>query len=55
MSLHESEGPLAPAIPALPKVSERVRALHARMTLDEKLAQLVGYWLDQNGVVAPMH
>ncbi|MBN0041819.1 glycoside hydrolase family 3 C-terminal domain-containing protein [Cellulosimicrobium cellulans] len=24
------------------------------MTLDEKLAQLVGYWLDQNGTVAPM-
>ena len=24
------------------------------MTLDEKLAQIVGYWLDQNGVVAPM-
>lgn len=54
MSLHESDDPLAPAIPAFPQVSERVRALHARMTLDEKLAQLVGYWLDQNGVVAPM-
>jgi beta-xylosidase len=38
----------------MPKVSERVRALHARMTLEEKLAQLVGYWLDQKGVVAPM-
>jgi beta-glucosidase len=24
------------------------------MTLEEKLAQVVGYWLDQNGVVAPM-
>jgi beta-glucosidase len=24
------------------------------MTLEEKLAQLVGYWLDQNGLVAPM-
>jgi beta-glucosidase len=35
-------------------VPEQVRALHARMTLEEKLAQLVGYWLDQNGVVAPM-
>ncbi|GAA4166739.1 glycoside hydrolase family 3 N-terminal domain-containing protein [Gryllotalpicola daejeonensis] len=42
----------APA--AMPRVSERVAALHAQMTLDEKLAQLVGYWLDQNGVVAPM-
>jgi beta-glucosidase len=41
-------------LPALPEVSERVRALHARMTLEEKLAQLVGYWLDQNGTVAPM-
>jgi beta-xylosidase len=38
----------------MPDVSERVRALHSRMTLDEKLAQIVGYWLDQNGVVAPM-
>lgn len=43
-----------PAPPQMPTVSERVRALHARMTLDEKLAQLVGYWLDQNGTVAPM-
>ncbi|MEV4687092.1 beta-glucosidase family protein [Microbacterium sp. LWH3-1.2] len=35
--------------------SERVLALHARMSLDEKLAQLVGYWVDQgNEVVAPM-
>src|SRR5690606_12648066 len=40
--------------PQQPTVSERVRALHARMTLEEKLAQLVGYWLDQNGTVAPM-
>jgi len=40
--------------PQLPTVSQRVRALHSRMTLDEKLAQLVGYWLDQNGTVAPM-
>ncbi|MFF1574307.1 glycoside hydrolase family 3 N-terminal domain-containing protein [Leifsonia sp. NPDC058292] len=40
--------------PVLPEVSERVRALHARMTLEEKLAQIVGYWLDQNGLVAPM-
>ena len=38
----------------MPQVSERVRALHAQMTLEEKLAQLVGYWLDQEGVVAPM-
>lgn len=43
-----------PEIPAFPEVSERVRSLHAQMTLDEKLAQLVGYWLDQNGTVAPM-
>nr|WP_241744422.1 glycoside hydrolase family 3 N-terminal domain-containing protein [Cellulosimicrobium arenosum] len=32
----------------------RVTALHERMTLEEKLAQLVGYWIDQNGTVAPM-
>lgn len=43
------------ALRAMPEVSERVRDLHARMTLEEKLAQLVGYWLDQGGnVVAPM-
>ncbi len=42
------------AAPTLPHASERVRALHAQMTLEEKLAQLVGYWLDQNGTVAPM-
>lgn len=41
-------------LPAMPEVSEGVRSLHARMTLEEKLAQIVGYWLDQNGVVAPM-
>ncbi|WP_255491901.1 MULTISPECIES: glycoside hydrolase family 3 N-terminal domain-containing protein [unclassified Actinotalea] len=38
----------------MPEVSERVSALHSRMTLEEKLAQLVGYWIDQNGTVAPM-
>lgn len=42
------------SVPATPEVSERVRALHARMSLEEKLAQIVGYWLDQNGVVSPM-
>ncbi|MCI9889417.1 glycoside hydrolase family 3 C-terminal domain-containing protein [Micrococcales bacterium 31B] len=42
-------------IPAFPRVSQRVSDLHSQMTLDEKLAQLVGYWLDQGGnVVAPM-
>jgi len=36
-------------------VSDRVRALLAAMTLEEKAAQIVGYWLDQDGaVVAPM-
>ncbi|GAA1976979.1 glycoside hydrolase family 3 N-terminal domain-containing protein [Nocardioides panacihumi] len=40
---------------ALPPVSGRVADLHARMTLEEKLAQIVGYWLDHGGeVVAPM-
>jgi len=39
----------------LPPVSQRVRDLHSRMTVEEKLAQLVGYWVDQgNEVVAPM-
>lgn len=46
--------PVSEDVPAVPEVSQRVRALHARMTLEEKLAQLVGYWLDQNGTVAPM-
>ncbi|MFC4137742.1 MULTISPECIES: glycoside hydrolase family 3 N-terminal domain-containing protein [unclassified Microbacterium] len=42
-------------IPAFPTASPRVRALLAEMTLEEKAAQLVGYWLDQGGeVVAPM-
>lgn len=54
VSLNESDEPVTEVAPAMPEVSERVRALHARMTLEEKLAQIVGYWLDQNGVVAPM-
>ncbi len=42
-------------IPAMPQVSARVSHLVGEMTLEEKLAQLVGYWLDQGGnVVAPM-
>lgn len=42
-------------IPAFPLASERVSALISQMTLEEKAAQLVGYWLDQGGeVVAPM-
>jgi beta-xylosidase len=32
----------------------RAEDLLAAMTLEEKTAQLVGYWLDQNGLVAPM-
>jgi beta-glucosidase-like glycosyl hydrolase len=41
--------------PAMPQVSDRVAALHAQMSLEEKLAQLVGFWLDKGGeVVAPM-
>lgn len=40
---------------SVPRASERVRRLHSQMTPQEKLAQLVGYWLDQGGeVVAPM-
>jgi Beta-glucosidase-related glycosidases len=39
----------------MPEASARVRALAESMTLEEKLAQLTGYWLDQGGnVVAPM-
>jgi beta-glucosidase len=39
----------------MPETSERVRELHASMTLEEKLAQLVGYWVDQGtDIVAPM-
>nr|WP_260216959.1 glycoside hydrolase family 3 N-terminal domain-containing protein [Curtobacterium sp. PhB115] len=34
--------------------ADRPTTLLAAMTLEEKAAQLVGYWLDQNGVVAPM-
>ncbi len=35
--------------------SDRVRDLHAQMTLDEKLAQIVGFWQDEEGdVVAPL-
>ena len=41
--------------PTLPAVSERVSRLHARMTLPEKLAQLVGYWVDKSeDKVAPL-
>ena len=40
---------------ASPPLSPRVRALLDRMTLDEKQAQLVGFWVDQGDeVVAPM-
>lgn len=36
-------------------ISPRVRELHAQMTREEKLAQLVGFWVDQGDeVVAPM-
>ncbi|GAB6859296.1 beta-xylosidase/alpha-l-arabinosidase [Microbacterium xylanilyticum] len=42
-------------LPAFPIAGERVGELLARMTLEEKAAQLVGYWLDQGGeVVAPL-
>ena len=38
-----------------PAVSQRVRRLLEQMTLEEKLAQLIGYWVDQGDeVVAPM-
>ncbi len=39
----------------IPAVSARVRGLLDSMTLEEKLAQLVGFWVDEGGeVVAPM-
>lgn len=53
MTLHGED--TGTALPATPRVSPRVTALLGAMTLEEKLAQLVGYWLDQGGnVVAPM-
>lgn len=40
---------------AWPQVSTRVQELHARMSLEEKLAQLVGFWIDHGDeVVAPL-
>ncbi|MEU0314638.1 glycoside hydrolase family 3 N-terminal domain-containing protein [Nocardioides sp. NPDC006273] len=40
---------------AWPQVSTRVQELHARMRLEEKLAQLVGFWIDHGDeVVAPL-
>lgn len=45
----------APAIPAMPQVSQRVADLVAQMTPAEKIAQIVSFWPDQGGnVVAPM-
>lgn len=42
-------------IPAFPIASQRVSELLSEMTLEEKAAQLVGFWVDQGGeVVAPM-
>ena len=41
--------------PDLPIVSDRVQGLFDSMTLEEKLAQLVGFWVDKGDeVVAPM-
>ncbi len=41
--------------PALPPVSNRVSQLLTQLTLDQKLAQLVGFWVDQGTeVFAPM-
>lgn len=55
MTAPGSAGNAMTELPPLPVVSERVSALLERMTLEEKLAQLVGYWLDRGGeVVAPM-
>ncbi|GAB2984251.1 beta-xylosidase/alpha-l-arabinosidase [Frigoribacterium salinisoli] len=49
------EASSAPVPPGGERASDRVRALLADMTLDEKLAQLVGYWVDRGtDDVAPM-
>ncbi len=41
--------------PDLPAVSDRVQTVFDTMTLEEKLAQLVGFWVDKGDeVVAPM-
>src|SRR5690606_36971865 len=55
---------LHPGLPGLPRASQRAHDLLARMTLEEKLAQLVGFWdqdvdgdtdgHDHAGDVAPM-
>lgn len=51
MTIHKTDV----GAPQVPGVSERVQSLVAEMTLDEKLAQLVGYWVDQGDeVVAPL-
>ncbi|SDQ32347.1 beta-glucosidase [Curtobacterium sp. UNCCL20] len=49
---HATDATHAPATDA--PATDRATTLLAAMTLEEKAAQLVGYWLDQNGVVAPM-
>lgn len=42
-------------LPAWPHSSPRVRALVESMSLEEKLAQLTGFWVDQgDDIVAPM-
>ncbi len=43
MTIHKTDV----GAPQVPGLSERVQSLVAEMTLDEKLAQLVGYWVDQ--------
>ncbi|MBQ9915961.1 MAG: glycoside hydrolase family 3 C-terminal domain-containing protein [Microbacterium sp.] len=51
MTIHKTDV----GAPQVPGASERVQSLVAEMTLDEKLAQLVGYWVDQGDeVVAPL-
>lgn len=49
--IHHTTGPTAPTDPT---PDERARTLLSRMTLEEKLAQLVGFWVDESGtMVAP--
>lgn len=57
MTEHPADRPAGHPVPprsGTTTTSARVHDLLARMTLEEKVAQLVGYWLDQNGTVAPM-
>ncbi|TQL01194.1 beta-glucosidase [Cellulomonas sp. SLBN-39] len=51
----QQAAPVQPAAPAAPTGAGRARALLAQMTLEEKLAQIVGFWEKEDGeAVAPL-